>query len=241
MASGYWTRRQDVAVGPANLPGILAIPDHPRGLVIFAHGSGSSRHSRRNVHVAAELHGRGFATLLFDLLTESEANNRDNVFAINLLMARLLDAVSWAMEDPRTRKLPIGLFGASTGAAAALAAAAERPEAISTVVSRGGRPDLAGRELGHVRAPTLLIVGGADYEVLKLNQKAYQYLTCLKALEVVPGATHLFEEEGALEAVVRAAALWFDLYLIARSATKTGAAGSASDSTTSTASAKQLK
>jgi putative phosphoribosyl transferase len=228
MASGYWARRQDVSVGTAKLPGILAIPDRARGLVVFAHGSGSSRNSRRNLHVAAELHGRAFATLLFDLLSESEAHSRDNVFDIDLLASRVLDAVNWVLADTRTSKLPIGLFGASTGAAAALAAAAERPDKICTVVSRGGRPDLTGREIGHVRAPTLLIVGGADRHVLALNEGAYHELTCLKELTTILGATHLFEEEGALEAVARAAAHWFDLYLIPRAAVATSAAGAVS-------------
>jgi alpha-beta hydrolase superfamily lysophospholipase len=225
MASGYWTRREDVVVGPTGLPGILAIPDRAHGLVIFAHGSGSSRHSRRNAHVAAELHGRGFATLLFDLLSESEGHSHANVFDIDLLMVRVLEAVNWAREDLRTRNLPIGLFGASTGAAAALAAAAERPDAVAAVVSRGGRPDLTGRELGHVRAPTLLIVGGADPEVLKLNESAYKQLTCMKHLTTVHGATHLFEQKGAMDAVVREAAHWFDLYLISREAQAASAAG----------------
>jgi putative phosphoribosyl transferase len=225
MASGYWARRQEVMIGPAELPGILAIPDHARGLVIFAHGSGSSRHSRRNVQVAAELHGHRFATLLFDLLREHEAHRRDNVFNIELLMTRVLDAVAWALRDPRTRDLPIGLFGASTGAAAALAAAAERIDVVRVVVSRGGRPDLTGPQLGHVRAPTLLIVGGADDEVLRLNEAAYEKLTCLKQLEIIPGATHLFEEKGALEAVVHAAARWLDLYLVSQEARAASAAG----------------
>jgi pimeloyl-ACP methyl ester carboxylesterase len=239
MTSEYWARRQDVAIGPAELPGVLAVPDHARGLVIFAHGSGSSRHSRRNIHVAAELHGHGFATLLFDLLSESEARSRDNVFDIELLTTRVLDAVRWALADSRTRALPIGLFGASTGAAAALAASAERPDAVSAVVSRGGRPDLTGRELGHVRAPTLLIVGGADHEVLKLNEGARQRLTCMKRLEIVPGATHLFEEKGALEAVVRAAAHWFTLYLVPREAVPASAAGRRLNDAASDAHAKQ--
>jgi pimeloyl-ACP methyl ester carboxylesterase len=216
---------QEVTIGPANLPGALAIPKAARGLVIFAHGSGSGRHSRRNVHVAEELFNSNFATLLFDLLTEVEAHRRDRVFDVDLLTSRVLDAVNWALEYPLTRRLPIGLFGASTGAAGALAAAAMRPDVICTIVSRGGRPDLADKELGHVRAPTLLIVGGADREVLRLNETAYQRLTCLKALEVVPGATHLFDEKGALDAVVRAAIRWFDLYLIPRSAVKASAAG----------------
>jgi dienelactone hydrolase len=225
MASGYWARRQDVTVGPAELPGLLAIPDHARGLIIFAHGSGSSRHSRRNVRVAAELHGHGFATLLFDLLHESEGHRHDKVFDIELLMTRVLNAISWASNDARTRKMPIGLFGASTGAAAALAAAAERPGVVSAVVSRGGRPDLTGRELGHVLAPTLLIVGSADREVLKLNEEAFTKMTCVKRLEAIPGATHLFEQKGAMDTVVREAAHWFELYLVSHDAVSQSAAG----------------
>jgi putative phosphoribosyl transferase len=225
MPSGYWTRREDVGIGTDALPGILALPDRPRGLVIFVHGSGSNRHSRRNVHVAAELHARRFATLLFDLLSEADAASRGEAFDIELLTSRVLDAVRWSRADRRTRALPIGLFGASTGAAAALAAAAERPDDISAVVSRGGRPDLTGRELGHVRAPTLLIVGGADAEVLALNEAALHRLTCLKQLDVIPRASYLFEEEGALDAVVRAASHWFDLYLVPKSAVAASAAG----------------
>lgn len=225
MVSGYWACRQDVSIGPAKLAGILSVPDQPHGLVIFAHGSGSSRHSARNVRVAAELHGRHFATLLFDLLTEDEAHHRNNAFNIDLLTVRVLDAVNWALGDWRTRKLPIGLFGASTGAAAALAAAAERPDIVRAVVSRGGRPDLAGREIGHVRAPTLLVVGGHDRDVLKLTRGAFQRLTCLKHLEIISGAGHLFEEKDALDTVVSEAVRWFDLYLIPRSAVATSAAG----------------
>jgi pimeloyl-ACP methyl ester carboxylesterase len=206
MANGYRARCQDVVIGLRELPGILSIPDHARGLIIFAHGSGSSRHSPRNAHIAAALHGRGFATLLFDLLSEDEAHSQDKVFDIELLTTRVLNAITWVLKDARTRALPIGLFGASTGAAAALAAAAERPDVVCAVVSRGGRTDLTGRELGHVRAPTLLVVGRADRHVLKLNENSYKSLTCIKHIVTIPGATHLFEQKGAMDAVVREAA-----------------------------------
>jgi dienelactone hydrolase len=199
----------DVAVGALGLPGSLALPAGAFGLVIFAHGSGSSRLSPRNRVVARALNARGLATLLFDLLTEDEAEDRRNVFDIPLLGARVADAVAWARADARTAALPIGLFGASTGAAAALTAAAEAPGDMAAVVSRGGRPDLAAGALEEVRAPVLLIVGGADREVLALNRAAQARLRCESRLAVVPGATHLFEEPGALEAVVALAGDWF--------------------------------
>ena len=191
------------------LPGHLTLPDISKGLVIFAHGSGSSRFSPRNTMVADRLAARGFATLLFDLLTESEALDRGNVFDIPLLAGRVVEAVHWAKTDLRVRDLPIGLFGASTGAAAALVAAARAPSDVTAVVSRGGRPDLAGDTLPQVTAATLLIVGGADCGVIELNEAAYQRLTCETRLDIVPHATHLFEEPGALEAVVDLAADWF--------------------------------
>lgn len=191
------------------LPGDLCLPDDARGLVIFAHGSGSSRLSPRNRMVAEALCSAGLATLLFDLLTEPEAADRRNVFDIPLLATRVTDAIAWSRRDPRVRALPVGLFGASTGAAAALVAAAVEPEAVRAVVSRGGRPDLAGEALGAVRAPTLLVVGGNDFGVIELNEAAFARLRCPKELAIVPGATHLFEEPGALEEVVRLAADWF--------------------------------
>ncbi len=201
-----------VTIGPRRLEGFLAVPQDATGLVIFAHGSGSSRFSPRNSYVAEGLEAGGLGTLRFDLLTDAEAADRANVFDIGLLATRLIEAVRWAREDPETARLAIGLFGASTGAAAALVAAAEAPAAIAAVVSRGGRPDLAGAHLPRVRAPTLLIVGGADYGVIELNQDALAMLTCEKQVEIVPGATHLFEEAGALETVVNATRQWFEAH-----------------------------
>jgi putative phosphoribosyl transferase len=177
--------------------------------VLFAHGSGSSRLSPRNRSVAAALNRAELATLLFDLLTEAEADDRRLVFDISLLAARLESAVAWVRQQPAVAQLPVGLFGASTGAAAALVAAADLGDQIRAVVSRGGRPDLAGGRLGDVAAPTLLIVGGDDEVVLNLNLEAQGQLPCRTSLEVVPGATHLFEEPGALEAVAKLASEWF--------------------------------
>ena len=185
----------------------------PGGLVIFAHGSGSSRLSPRNRMVAERLAERGFSTLLFDLLTEGEARERSNVFDIDLLTGRVVDAVDWVRAQDVLGALPIGLFGASTGAAAALVAAARAPGDVAAVVSRGGRPDLADRALPDVRAPTLLIVGGADHGVIELNEQAYTRLTCTVELRIVPRATHLFEEPGALDAVIDLAGTWFGSYL----------------------------
>lgn len=201
-------RKSEVAIGTRRLGGALEIPENPIGLALFAHGSGSSRFSPRNAFVAEALRERGCATLLMDLLTRNEARDRRNVFDIPLLAARVVEAIDWAAAEPALAALPIGLFGASTGAAAALAAAAQRPQRIGAVVSRGGRPDLAGDALGEVRAPTLLIVGGLDHEVLELNKAALRLLPDAR-LDVVPGATHLFEEPGALERVVALAADWF--------------------------------
>jgi putative phosphoribosyl transferase len=202
-----------VPAGDVRLAGDLAVPAGARGVVLFAHGSGSGRHSPRNRQVAATLGRAGLATLLLDLLTEQEeAVDRDRAelrFDIALLAGRLVAAIDWLAEDPRTRALPIGLFGASTGAAAALVAAAERPLQVAVVVSRGGRPDLAGPALGLVRAPTLLIVGGRDRVVLELNRSAAEQLSAEHRLEIVPDATHLFEEPGALERVAALAADWF--------------------------------
>jgi putative phosphoribosyl transferase len=190
------------------LPGRLCLPDAAVGLVLFAHGSGSSRHSPRNQYVASVLHESWIGTLLFDLLTEQEATDRVNVFDVGLLADRLLAAIRFVTEHGRAERLPLGLFGASTGAAAALVAAAHEPR-VRAVVSRGGRPDLAGRSLDRVRAPTLLIVGGEDADVLELNSRALASLRCEKRLDVVPGATHLFEEPGTLEEAARLAAEWF--------------------------------
>jgi putative phosphoribosyl transferase len=204
------THRRPARIGTRLLEGELATPPGAKGLVLFAHGSGSSRLSPRNTHVAEALQGSGFATLLFDLLTEAEAADRRRVFDIPLLAARLGEALDWARGE--APGLPLGLFGASTGAAAALVAAASAPD-IAAVVSRGGRPDLAGDALERVRAPVLLIVGGADHAVLDLNRTALARLPGPKRLEIVPGPTHLFEEPGALEAVIDHAADWFGAHL----------------------------
>lgn len=204
----------DVEIGAKALPGDLGLPERPEGLVIFAHGSGSGRRSPRNRMVAGVLEKAGLATLLFDLLTPLEALDRANVFDIDLLGHRLLEAIGWAQDEPRLRDLPLGLFGASTGAAAALVAAAEEP-AVRAVVSRGGRPDLAGEALARVRAPTLLIVGGRDEPVVELNRAAARRLVAPHRLVIVPGATHLFEEPGALEHVADLARDWFVAHLAA--------------------------
>jgi predicted phosphoribosyltransferase/predicted alpha/beta-hydrolase family hydrolase len=195
------------------LNGDLWLPEDASGLVIFAHGSGSSRLSPRNREVAASLNETGLATLLFDLLSDEEATRRANVFDIELLAARLVSVSRWAQSEPGIEELPLGYFGASTGAAAALCAAAELGSGISAVVSRGGRPDLAASRLTHVRSPTLLIVGGADWQVLQLNEQAAKLLQCEHELAVVPGATHLFEEPGALERVAELAGAWFSGHL----------------------------
>ena len=194
------------------LPGRLCLPTPPTGLVLFAHGSGSSRHSPRNASVAAVLHESWIGTLLFDLLTEKEATDRVNVFDVALLAERLLAAIRFVSGLEQTRHLPLGLFGASTGAAAALIAAASEPR-VCGIVSRGGRPDLAGRKLRAVHAPTLLIVGGDDTDVLALNRQALAELDCEKQLAVIPDATHLFEEPGTLEEAARLAAEWFARHL----------------------------
>jgi putative phosphoribosyl transferase len=205
--------QDNVVIGPHRLAGELIVPERACGLVVFAHGSGSSRLSPRNRFVAESLHRWRLGTLLFDLLTPGEADDRVNVFDIPLLAGRLLQAVQWCRARDDLLAFSIGLFGASTGAAAALVAAAERPQSVSAVVSRGGRPDLAGAALGQVRAPTLLIVGAADTEVLALNRDAYRQLVCEKRLEVVPRATHLFEEAGTLESAAHLAREWFAAYL----------------------------
>ncbi len=198
-----------VSAGPVSVAGHLTIPEHPVGIVVFAHGSGSSRHSPRNRYVAEVLHGAGLATLLFDLLTPDEELNRTNVFDIELLARRLVDVTGWLASQPDTAKLPLGYFGASTGAGAALTAAADPQVNVAAVVSRGGRPDLAGSALTKVRAPTLLIVGGRDDVVLELNRRAQAMVPGECELTVVPGATHLFEEPGTLEQVAGLARDWF--------------------------------
>ncbi|CCM79441.1 erythromycin esterase family protein [Rhizobium mesoamericanum] len=205
--------KRQIAVPPLGLVGDLSVPPEPRGIILFAHGSGSSRLSPRNIAVADSLNDAGFATLLLDLLTADEAENRRNVFDIPLLAERLLEASIWIGAEPDIADLPLGLFGASTGAGAAMLASAELRERVSAIVSRGGRPDLAGRRLTEVEAPTLFIVGGNDEQVLALNREALAALTCEKLLRVVPGATHLFEEPGALEAVTEMASAWFQHYL----------------------------
>ncbi len=209
-------RSEPVRVGPLALPGDLDLPPRAVGLVLFAHGSGSSRLSDRNRRVAAVLHEHRLATLLFDLLAEAEAADRSKVFDIELLGDRVEQALDWVARRSDVGGLCIGLFGASTGAAAALAAAALRPGSVGAVVSRGGRPDLAAHWLARVIAPTLLIVGGADSQVLELNRRAMRLLSCNKRLEVVPGATHLFEEPGALGGVAELAAGWFENHLADR-------------------------
>ena len=201
--------RREVRLPPLGLTGDLQVPADAQGVVLFAHGSGSSRLSPRNRAVADNLNGRGFATLLFDLLGEDEAMDRRKVFNIELLADRLLYAAAWIDEQPDLAQLPVGLFGASTGAGAALKAAARLGERVRAVVSRGGRPDLAGAALGQVTAATLLIVGGADEGVIELNQRALAALTCEKALKLVPGAGHLFEQPGTLEQVMDLAGDWF--------------------------------
>jgi putative phosphoribosyl transferase len=191
------------------LEGSLALPTGAPGVVLFAHGSGSGRHSPRNQSVARVLRGAGLGTLLMDLLEEREAMDRRRVFDIDLLADRLLAAAAWLRHEPETRDLSLGYFGASTGAGAALQAAARAPEGVRAVVSRGGRPDLAEPYLPAVQAPTLLIVGGLDTPVIAMNQHALALLRCEKELVIVPGATHLFEEPGTLEEVARLARDWF--------------------------------
>jgi putative phosphoribosyl transferase len=225
---------QEVSIGLAKavLEGDLGIPPHPSGIVLFAHGSGSSRHSPRNRFVAETLRTHGIATLLMDLLTESEDEIDQRTaqlrFNIRLLAKRLAGATTWAQRQPDLRGLSIGYFGASTGAAAALVAAAQLPSTIAAVVSRGGRPDLAGEALDSVLAPTLLIVGGLDGPVIELNEQALgQMRQCEKKLVIIPGATHLFEEPGTLDQVAELAAEWFSHCFASKRRPETGKAESA--------------
>lgn len=205
-----------VPVDSIKLEGALGLPAEAQGVVLFAHGSGSSRHSPRNNFVAKVLRSGNLGTLLIDLLTEEEDETYQTRFDIGLLTRRLAGATKWLMQQPQTKGLGIGYFGASTGSAAALEAAASLGQAIGAVVSRGGRPDLALSSLARVQAPTLLIVGGLDHVVIQLNQKAYDQLKAEKQLVIIPGATHLFEEPGTLEEVARLAAQWFKRYLRAQ-------------------------
>lgn len=202
-----------IPLDQGSLGGALTVPADASMLVLFVHGSGSSRHSPRNQFVARTLNNASLATLLFDLLTPAEeaidAHTRQYRFDIHRLAERLLQATRWVREQPATEKLEIGYFGSSTGGGAALVAAAQRPGEVSAVVSRGGRPDLAGKALPQVEAPTLLIVGGQDEQVITLNEEARRQMRCDVKLEIIPGATHLFEEKGALERVALVAAEWF--------------------------------
>ncbi|HEY5595175.1 MAG TPA: dienelactone hydrolase family protein [Nitrospiria bacterium] len=213
MAAEGFEQLVQIPVDSVTLEGMLAIPAGAEGVVLFAHGSGSSRHSPRNNFVAKVLRENGIGTLLIDLLTEREDTVYQTRFDINLLTDRLTAATKWLMAQPQTKGLTIGYFGASTGAAAALQAAAALGPVIGAVVSRGGRPDMAGPALDRVKTPTLLIVGGNDDVVIELNQQAYALLEGKKELIIIPGATHLFEEPGALEEVARLAAEWFRRYL----------------------------
>lgn len=213
MATEHFEQAVQIPIDSTRLEGSLAIPGQSKGLVVFAHGSGSSRFSPRNNYVAEILRQAGIGTLLMDLLTEQEDSAYETRFNIDLLTERLLLATRWVQEQPRTKDLKIGYFGASTGAAAALKAAAIEGSKIGAVVSRGGRPDLAGEALTRVQSPTLLIVGGRDTVVLQLNREALAKLKGKKELVIIPGATHLFEEPGALEEVARLATEWFKQYL----------------------------
>jgi putative phosphoribosyl transferase len=197
-----------------SLSGFLGIPAQSKGIVLFAHGSGSGRLSPRNRLVAQHLQEGGIATLLIDLLMTEEEEDRRKVFDIELLAERVLMASTWLRENATTKHLPLGYFGASTGAGAALQAASEAPFSIGAVVSRGGRPDLAARYLPQVTAPTLLLVGSEDYPVIEMNQEAYRLLRCPKQLTIIPGATHLFEEPGTLEHVAEQALKWFQQHFV---------------------------
>lgn len=219
MSQGTDERAVRVDAGRGvTLEGDLGVPDGARGIVVFAHGSGSGRHSSRNRYVAAELRRAGLATLLIDLLTADEEaidhRTRHLGFDIGLLAGRLSGAVAWICARPELGEMRVGIFGASTGGGAALVTAAERPAEVAAVVSRGGRPDLAGDALPRVRAPTLLIVGGDDLPVIALNRQAFAAMRCPREMQIVPGATHLFEEPGALERVAGLAAAWFVRHLV---------------------------
>lgn len=207
----------DLNIGDVTLSGTLHIPTNAKGIVIFAHGSGSSRFSPRNLYVAKVLREHKIATLLFDLLSkEEEAIDMETAelrFNIELLAKRLHLVMEWTLKNPATKNFTVGFFGASTGAGAALVAASHKNSPVKAVVSRGGRPDLAGKALAFVKAPTLLIVGGDDTTVIALNKDAMAKMSCEKKLEIIPGATHLFEESGALEKVAQLAAAWFQQYL----------------------------
>jgi putative phosphoribosyl transferase len=206
-----------VSIGSVKLEGNIFIPKNAHGIVLFAHGSGSSRHSPRNKYVAEVLNKSGLATLLIDLLTQEEEKIDDQTahlrFDIDFLSQRLIGATDWLLKNNETKSLNMGYFGASTGAAAALVAASHNPSVVKAVVSRGGRPDLAGPVLYKVKSPTLLIVGGNDYPVIDMNQEAFDKLNTEKKMVIVPGATHLFEERGTLEVVARLAADWFSTHL----------------------------
>ena len=216
-ATPFPRRNEEVLIpaGPGRLAGLVTIPEAAKGIVLFAHGSGSSRHSSRNQYVAQVLNEAGLGTVLFDLLTVDEERDRSNVFDVELLARRLIDVTRWVQDEPTLTDLRLGYFGASTGAAAALSAAAKLGHDVDAVVSRGGRPDLALERLDQVSCPTLLIVGGSDLQVLELNREAKRYLRCESRVEVVPGATHLFEEPGTLEKAADLARDWFVRYLSA--------------------------
>ncbi|HSW93282.1 MAG TPA: alpha/beta family hydrolase [Gammaproteobacteria bacterium] len=206
-----------IPIDDIHLNGILQIPQHAKSIVLFAHGSGSGRLSVRNQHVAGLLNNANIATLLFDLLTENEEQvddmTREHRFNISLLASRLISVTDWLSKQPETENLIVGYFGASTGGGAALQAAAKKQNSVKAVVSRGGRPDLAGTALAHVKAPTLLIVGGLDEPVIEMNRDAMNEMHCIKKLDIIPGATHLFEEPGTLDEVARLAKEWFIDYL----------------------------
>jgi len=206
-------QRQDILIDPPGLDGFLSLPENIQGLVLFAHGTGSSRFSVRNNHVAEALQLAGIGTLLFDLLTEEEAADRSNVFDIPFLTNRLVMATDWAAKQEALKNLPLGYFGGSTGAAAALMAEVKSDQTIYAIVSRGGRPDLAMPVLPRVMAPTMLVVGGLDTVVIDLNKQALAELRCEKELHIIPGATHLFEEPGTLDDVISLAREWFAKHL----------------------------
>jgi len=214
MVSNNSTQLVHIPVDSVVLEGSLDVPQGSQALIIFAHGSGSSRHSKRNKYVAQVLREAVLGTLLFDLLTREEDMIYENRFDIPLLARRLSSVTRWVKEQTQTSKLRIGYFGASTGAAAALISSAEPTSEVGAIVSRGGRPDLAEKSLKYVKAPTLFIVGGDDYIVIQLNQQAYNFIKTEKELRIIPGASHLFEESGALEQVAHLAAEWFNKHLL---------------------------